>query len=192
MNREREKVALVIGGSRGIGRQVAIDLSKSNYYTVVAAKTSSDEYKTNPFPPDPNSPQSTINTVVREIKEAGDALALPVDVRDFASITQLVDETVRQLGSLDVLVYNSGAIWWVSVEDTPMKRFQLMQRVNPEGLFHISNPEQALSLMLAMPVRIHTSCIAALAKAGLECADHCRFTSNILTFLSWKDSLRDG
>jgi NAD(P)-dependent dehydrogenase (short-subunit alcohol dehydrogenase family) len=32
-------------------------------------------------------------------------------------------------------VYNSGAIWWASVENTPFKRFQLMQRVNPEGLY---------------------------------------------------------
>lgn len=38
-------------------------------------------------------------------------------------------------GRLDVLVYNSGAIWWAGVEETPMKRFQLMQRVNPEGLY---------------------------------------------------------
>ncbi len=41
----------------------------------------------------------------------------------------------QKYGRLDVLVYNSGAIWWASVEDTPMKRFQLMQRVNPEGLY---------------------------------------------------------
>lgn len=34
-----------------------------------------------------------------------------------------------------MLVYNSGAIWWASVENTPMKRFQLMQQVNPEGLY---------------------------------------------------------
>jgi NAD(P)-dependent dehydrogenase (short-subunit alcohol dehydrogenase family) len=34
-----------------------------------------------------------------------------------------------------VLVYNPGAIWWASVQDSPMKRFQLMQRVNPEGLY---------------------------------------------------------
>lgn len=135
MKRNERKVALVIGGSRGIGRQVAIDLAMSGYYVVVAAKTTSDAYKVDAFPPDPNSPRSTINTVVREIEEAGgDALARAVDVRDFESITYLVDETVSQLGSLDVLVYNSGAIWWASVEDTPMKRFQLMQRVNPEGL----------------------------------------------------------
>jgi NAD(P)-dependent dehydrogenase (short-subunit alcohol dehydrogenase family) len=102
---------------------------------VVSAKTTSDASKANPFPPDPNSSQSTINTVAREILEAGgSALALSCDVRDFENITTLVDETVRQLGSIDVLVYNSGAIWWSSVENTPMKRFQLMQRINPEGV----------------------------------------------------------
>lgn len=47
----------------------------------------------------------------------------------------LIDQTVKLYGGLDVLVYNSGAIWWASVENTPMKRFQLMQKVNPEGLY---------------------------------------------------------
>lgn len=47
----------------------------------------------------------------------------------------MVEETIRTYGRLDVLIYNSGAIWWASVENTPMKRFQLMQRVNVEGLY---------------------------------------------------------
>lgn len=102
----------------------------------VAAKTTSDASKTTPFPPDPNSSASTISTVVREIREAGgEAIAIPVDVRDFANVTRMVEQTVATLGRLDVLVYNSGAIWWSSVAGTPMKRFQLMQRVNPEGLY---------------------------------------------------------
>lgn len=42
---------------------------------------------------------------------------------------------MQRYGRLDVLVYNSGAIWWASVENTPLKRFQLMQRVNVEGLY---------------------------------------------------------
>lgn len=53
-------------------------------------------------------------------------------------------ETVRIYGKLDVLIYNSGAIWWSSVENTPVKRFQLMQRINPEGLYasvHAALPE---------------------------------------------------
>ncbi|KAI1143868.1 short chain dehydrogenase family protein [Hypoxylon sp. FL0543] len=130
------KVALVVGASRGIGRQIAIDLAKNGYAVVVAAKSTSDAQSVVPFPPDPNSPQSTISTVEREIVEAGGrATAIPVDVRDFASVQELVDRTIETYGRLDMLVYNSGAIWWASVEDTPMRRFQLMQRVNPEGLY---------------------------------------------------------
>ncbi|KAI2472041.1 short chain dehydrogenase family protein [Annulohypoxylon bovei var. microspora] len=130
------KVALVVGASRGIGRQIAIDLAKNRYAVVVAAKSTSDAQSVVPFPPDPNSPQSTISTVEREIIEAGGrATAIPVDVRDFADVQKLVDRTVETYSRLDVLVYNSGAIWWASVDDTPMKRFQLMQRVNPEGLY---------------------------------------------------------
>jgi NAD(P)-dependent dehydrogenase (short-subunit alcohol dehydrogenase family) len=103
---------------------------------VVAAKSTSDASQTHPFPPDPNSQASTISTVAREILEAGGtATAIPVDTRDFASIEQLIAQTIVKHGRLDVLIYNSGAIWWASVENTPMKRFQLMQRVNTEGLY---------------------------------------------------------
>lgn len=103
---------------------------------MVAAKTTSDASKTLPFPPHPNSPKSTINTVEREIREAGgEATAVAVDTRDVEQINELFKETMRIYGKLDVLMYNSGAIWWSSVEDTPVKRFQLMQRVNPEGLY---------------------------------------------------------
>ncbi|KAF2430298.1 NAD(P)-binding protein [Tothia fuscella] len=131
-----KQVALVVGASRGIGRQVAVDLAKNGYAVVVAAKTTSDASTANPFPPDPNSHQSTISTVEREIEEAGgEATAIKVDTRDFDSVQKMVDETVKMYGRLDVVIYNSGAIWWSSVENTPMKRFQLMQRVNPEGLY---------------------------------------------------------
>jgi len=103
---------------------------------MLAAKTTSDATKTTPFPPDPNSPQSTITTVEREIREAGGtAGSVAVDVRDATQIQNAVDETVRRFGKLDVLVYNSGAIWWSSVENTPLKRFRLMQQINPEGLY---------------------------------------------------------
>jgi len=110
--------------------------NKANKSVVVAAKTTSNAYETVPFPPDPNSSHSTINTVEREIRESGgEASALPVDVRNVTQVENLVHETVRIYGKLDVLVYNSGAIWWSSVEKTPVKRFQLMQKVNPEGLY---------------------------------------------------------
>ncbi|GAB7357426.1 hypothetical protein MBLNU459_g8352t2 [Dothideomycetes sp. NU459] len=139
MAREKKQVALVVGASRGIGRQIAIGLSSAGYSIIVAAKSSSDASTTVPFPPDPNSQQSTINTVAREITEAGgDATPVVVDVRRYDDIEKMVQkaiETWQVYGHLDVLIYNSGAIWWAEVEQTPMKRFQLMQKVNPEGLY---------------------------------------------------------
>lgn len=131
-----QPVAIVMGASRGIGRQVAIDLAKANYAVVVAAKSTSDASTTTPFPPDPNSPASTISTVAREIAELGlTALAVSVDTRDVASIEEMFRISWQRFGRLDVLVYNPGAIWWASVQNTPMKRFQLMQKVNVEGLY---------------------------------------------------------
>lgn len=63
---------------------------------VVAAKSTSDAYATNPFPPDPDSPQSTISTVEREIREAGgQATAIAVDTRDYDNVQKLVNETVK-------------------------------------------------------------------------------------------------
>lgn len=88
-------VALVIGASRGIGRQVAIDLAKAGYATAVAAKSTSDAYKVHPFPPGPNSSNSTINTVEREIRESGgEALAVTVDTRNPESVRKCVDAVV--------------------------------------------------------------------------------------------------
>ncbi|EEU46148.1 uncharacterized protein NECHADRAFT_38643 [Fusarium vanettenii 77-13-4] len=130
-------VALVVGASRGIGRQVAVDLGRNGYAVVVAAKTISDPSKpAGPFPPDPNSSASTITTVAREITEAGgQATAVQVDVRSTESVDALISKTLSTYGRLDVLIYNSGAIFWAPVASTPVKRFQLMQRVNPEGLY---------------------------------------------------------
>lgn len=103
---------------------------------IVSAKTTSDATQCSPFPPDPNSVDSTINTVAREIVEihGGEAEAIACDVRFYEQIQDLVDKSVGENGTrfrgrrLEVVVYNSGAIWWSSVEKTDMKRFRLMQR----------------------------------------------------------------
>ena len=74
--------------------------------------------------------------MAREIIEAdGEATAITVDTRKPASIQALLSQTFEIHRRIDALVYNSGAIWWASVERTPLSRFQLMQRVNVEGLY---------------------------------------------------------
>ncbi|KAG0138074.1 hypothetical protein HOY82DRAFT_582630 [Tuber indicum] len=131
-----QKVALVIGASRGIGRQVAIDLARAGYIVVLAAKSITDESKPYTFPPDPNSSQSTITTVAREITESGGtALAIPTDVRFEASINSLIQTTLSKFSKIDVIIYNSGAIYWSALDTTPTLRFRLLQQVNPEGLY---------------------------------------------------------
>ncbi|KAM0334310.1 hypothetical protein ACHAQA_001333 [Verticillium albo-atrum] len=143
-------VAIVVGASRGIGRQVAIDLAIAGYAVVVAAKTTSDAATAVPFPPNPNSSASTINTVEREIREQGhDATAIPVDVRDPDSLQRLVDRTIETYGALDLLLYNSGAAWWAPVAASPHKRFRLLQQVNPEGLY--AAVQSALPHLTAAP-----------------------------------------
>jgi NAD(P)-dependent dehydrogenase (short-subunit alcohol dehydrogenase family) len=146
-------VALVVGASRGIGRQIAIDLGANGYAVVVAAKSVSDPSKltaSTPFPPDPNSSDSTVTTVAREIVEAGgEATALQVDVRSAESIQGLVDGAIKTYGHIDVLVYNPGAIFWAPVAKTPLRRFQLMQHVNPEGLYAV--------VQAALPHLAHSS-----------------------------------
>ncbi|KAF7879235.1 hypothetical protein EAF04_000432 [Stromatinia cepivora] len=131
-----KEVALVIGASRGIGRQIAIDLAKNGYAVIVSAKSTSDASATHPFPPDPNSPASTISTVCREILESGGtATAIPCDVRDHADISSLTSQSISTYGRIDVLIYNSGAIYHSSVLTTPLSRYMLMESVNPNGLY---------------------------------------------------------
>lgn len=80
-----------------VSKVTAPNVNVSNLCTVVvAAKSTSDASTVKPFPPDPNSQQSTISTVEREIREAGGkATAIAVDTRDFESVQKLVDETVK-------------------------------------------------------------------------------------------------
>lgn len=133
-------VALVVGASRGMGRQIAIDLALNGYTVVLAAKsTSVDKLPDGKFtPPDPNSRQSTIHTVCGEIKAFSPSAVvtpLAVDVRSPASIQSLIDQTIAIHSRIDVLVYNAGAIHWGTVASTPLKRYNLLQQINPDGLY---------------------------------------------------------
>jgi meso-butanediol dehydrogenase/(S,S)-butanediol dehydrogenase/diacetyl reductase len=89
-------VAIVTGGARGIGRGIAYELAKEGARIAVAdlPVTSADRDET-----------------IAEIKRLGsDAIAIDVDVRDFAQCQAMVQTTIDTWGQVDVLVNNAGVI----------------------------------------------------------------------------------
>jgi NAD(P)-dependent dehydrogenase (short-subunit alcohol dehydrogenase family) len=114
------QVALVIGASRGIGRQIALSLS-SKYLVVCCSKTLLD--------------LETLSSEITITSNGGKCEVYQCDVRSAENIAEVVNQTMAKYQRIDVLVYNAGAIWWGPVEKTPLKRFQLMQDININGLY---------------------------------------------------------
>ena len=120
------KVVLVTGASRGIGRAIALAAARAGAHLVIAAKTAA---------PHPTLP-GTIHTVADEVRALGrPALPLQVDVRDEIQVADAFAAIEKTFGRLDALVNNAGAISLTNVENTPVKRFDLMQQVNSRALF---------------------------------------------------------
>lgn len=122
----KDKTIFVTGGSRGIGRAIALKFAADGARIVIAAKTS-----------DPHaSLPGTIHTVADEIRQAGgEALALQLDTRDDAAIQRAIEKTVETFGGLDILVNNASAISPTGILDTPIKRYDLLQSVNTRGTY---------------------------------------------------------
>lgn len=87
-----DKVALVTGAGRGIGRAIAHTLAEEGYRVALVARTAPE-----------------LDEVVREIEsDGGEALALPTDLADAQAAALAVRHTVERWGRLDVLVNNAG------------------------------------------------------------------------------------
>jgi len=115
------KVAFITGGSRGIGREIALTLAKEGASCVLAAKT------TEPHPKLPG----TVHTVAEEVEKLGaKALPLGVDVRYEDQVVEAFDAATKAFGGVDILVNNAGAISLTPLEHTPMKKVDLMLQIN--------------------------------------------------------------
>jgi citronellol/citronellal dehydrogenase len=122
----RDKVAIITGASRGIGKVIALALAERGCNVVVAAKSVAD---------DPRLP-GTIHDTVREVEERGArGLAVQTDVRDEAAIERLAKTTADTFGRIDFVINNAGALWWRPALETPAKRFDLVMDVNVRASF---------------------------------------------------------
>ena len=102
----RDKVALVTGGSRGIGRAMCLGFAAQGGKVVVASRTEVDTSTASEFT---RYAAGTIHDTARMIEaEGGNAVAIACDVTQADDIRRLVDATLERFGRIDILVNNAG------------------------------------------------------------------------------------
>ena len=102
----QDKVAIVTGGSRGIGRAISHGLAQAGARVVVSSRTEVDQSQTNPFP---QYSAGTIHRTAQEIQDqGGQAIAVKCDVTSDAEIRALVETALQRFGRIDVVVSNAG------------------------------------------------------------------------------------
>ncbi len=147
----RGKTVFITGGTRGIGKAIALRCARDGANVVIAAKTVANDGKL----------KGTIYEAAEEIDRAGGrGLALQVDVRDEARVAEAVAQAADHFGGIDCLVNNAGAIMLMSVEHLPVKRFDLIFGLNVRAPFvvaqacipHLKRSANAHILNLSPPV----------------------------------------
>jgi citronellol/citronellal dehydrogenase len=125
MKKLEGKVALITGASRGVGEYMAREFAKEGCNIAAAART--EEVK------DPKLP-GTIYSTAEELSQMGvKAIAVRCDVTDEESIKAAVQRTIDEFGRIDILVNNAGVMAPGNLVDVPMKRWDLVWRVNVRG-----------------------------------------------------------
>lgn len=120
------KSVFITGGSRGIGREIALKFAREGANVAIAAKTAEPHPKL----------EGTIYSVAEEIRGYGvKALALQVDIRFEEQIQEAIRKAVEEFGGLDILINNASAIQLTPTLQTPAKKFDLMMGVNARGTF---------------------------------------------------------
>lgn len=115
-----KKVAIVTGASRGIGKAVAERLARDGFTVVVNYASSAAEAE----------------QVVSTIKaQGGDAIAIKADVSDGAQVEQLFANTLDKLGTVDVVVQNSGIMPLSPIGKGDAETFDKVISVNLRGTF---------------------------------------------------------
>jgi gluconate 5-dehydrogenase len=128
------KTALVTGGSRGLGLQMAHALGEAGARIVLSSRKAAD-----------------LEEATADLQAAGiDARWVAADCADEASITHLVDETLQRVGDIDILVNNAGATWGAPAEEHPVAAWDKVMNLNVRGYFLLSQLV-AKRCMLAVP-----------------------------------------
>ncbi|KXA91078.1 short-chain dehydrogenase [candidate division MSBL1 archaeon SCGC-AAA259E19] len=116
-----EKTALITGASSGIGRETARILSRDGADVAIAARRIKE-----------------LEKIANKIEERYDAeaLAIQTDVREEKQVRSMIDKTIEQFGSLDIVVNNAGLSRGDGVENMTTEEYKTMMETNTHGMFY--------------------------------------------------------
>ena len=117
------KTAIVTGGGKGIGRQMAEGLAEAGANIVVCARQA-----------------ERCEQAAAELEQLGvRALGLGCDVRDPEQVAAVIGRTVEDFGGVDILVNNAGTVWGATPEDMPLEGWQKVVDVSVGAIVNIAS-----------------------------------------------------
>jgi gluconate 5-dehydrogenase len=125
------RTALVTGGSRGLGLQIAEALVEMGAKVAITARKKDE-----------------LDSALSHLGSSGKAFVSDIGKRE--RIAPLVDDVTRQCGRIDILVNNAGATWGAPAEDHPIDAWDKLMNVNLTGLFLLS---QAVAKRCMIPAK---------------------------------------
>jgi NAD(P)-dependent dehydrogenase (short-subunit alcohol dehydrogenase family) len=142
------KTALVTGGSRGLGLQMAEALGEAGARIMLSSRKAAD------------LEEATAHLQAKGI----DARWIAADCAQEADIARLAIETLQRLGDVDILVNNAGAAWGAPAEDHPVEAWDKVMNLNVRGYFLLSQAIAKHSMIARKTGRIIN--IASIAGLG--------------------------
>lgn len=142
------QVALVTGGSRGLGLQIAESLGEAGAKIMLSSRKAKD-----------------LEEAVAHLQARGiDARWIAADAADATQARGIVEQTMERLGQIDILVNNAGATWGAPAEEHPLEAWDKVMDLNIRSLFVMSQAVAQASMIPRRSGRIIN--VASIAGLG--------------------------
>ncbi|MBX7095855.1 MAG: NAD(P)-dependent oxidoreductase [Flavobacteriales bacterium] len=168
------KTVIISGGSRGIGKAIALKLASQGANIAIAAKTAE---------PHPKLEGTIFSAVEDIIKAGGNGLAIQCDVREDEQVENAIAKTVETFGGIDIVINNASAINLSPSSTLQMKSYDLMMDINVRGTYlltksalpHLKQSSHAHILTLSPPLNLDPKWFSrhmayTMAKYGMSMA----------------------